>query len=175
MLLYNLKNGYILINIGITIAFFITMLVILNHIKLLFRTMENHMNNHFNNSCDAFDCAVQYVYTFSCTTYLHNPKDLNCAIPCFLSNCSKSIVQQWVLCPIWKCSTPYIPLIPSLPLEHSMSTAVIVLSLLGTIMLTFILTCVGIKIYRKWARRNYVALMPPNQHAIFYGKNNGYK
>ena len=148
------------------------MLVILNHFKLLFRTMENQLDNHYNNSCDSFYCADEYVHTYSCTTYSHNTKDINCAIPCFLNNCSKTIVHKWVMCPIWKCSTPFSPLVPSLPLEHPMSSAVIVLSLLGTIMLTLILTYVGIKVNRRWARRNHAQLMPDKRHSPIYGKNN---
>ena len=89
----------------------------------------------------------------------------------FLNNCSKTIVHKWVMCPIWKCSTPLSPLVPSLPLEHPMSSAVIVLSLLGTIMLTLIFTYVGIKVNWRWARRNHAQLMPDNRHSPIYGKN----
>jgi hypothetical protein len=129
------------------------------------------MDNHFNNSCDAFDCAVHYVHTYACTTYKHNSYDLNCAIPCFLSNCSKTIVHKWTMCPIWHCSTPLTPLVPSLPLDHPMGAAVIVLSLLATILLTIILTFVGIKLHQSYRRRYHVQLMPEDDaHNPIYGK-----
>lgn len=135
---------------------------------LLFIHRENF--DFFDASCDAYDCQVKYVHTFSCVHYFHEQYDIDCAIPCLLRNCTQKIFHKWTSCPIWKCSTDLTPINPALPLDHPMSVATIVLSLLGTMMLTLILTFVAIKTKRAYDRRNHQRLFPEANENPIYSK-----
>jgi hypothetical protein len=78
------------------------------------------------------------------------------------------------MCPVWKCTTHDDPLTPAVPLHHPLSVATIVLSLLGTVMLTFIVTMVAIKVKRMFDRRNHQQMYSPEEererHNPIYGK-----
>lgn len=120
--------------------------------------MPHDETHNFDPSCDAFDCEVKYVHTHSCVTYSHLSLDLDCAIPCYLKNCTKRILHKWSMCPIWRCTTTDTPLTPGLPLDHPMSIATIVLSILGTILMTLVVTFVVLLVLRRMKRRGHQEL-----------------
>lgn len=91
-------------------------------------------------------------------TYSHLSMDYDCAIPCHLSNCTKRILHKWTMCPIWRCTTHDDPITPALPLDHPLSIATIVLSLLGTMLMTLFITLAVIMVLRRWKRRQHQQL-----------------
>ena len=138
-----------------------------------FRIVPHDAQHHFEQTCEEYNCEVKYVHTYSCMTYLHLPEDLDCAIPCHLKNCTKQILHKWTMCPVWKCYTHDDPLTPAVPLHHPLSVATIVLSLLGTVMLTLLVTLVAIKIKRWFDRRNHQQMYSPEEsesHNPIYSK-----
>ena len=122
------------------------------------------------NPCDSFVCQVYYVHTSMCVTYSHQPEDLFCAIPCFLSNCTKHVVHKWTNCPHWRCTSGEVPIHPPLPINHPMSVALIVLTIVGTILLTILVT-MGIRKALKMRRRgSHQPLLDTGIDAPIYGK-----
>ncbi len=131
--------------------------------------MPHDQAHNFDPSCDTFDCEVKYVHTHSCVTYSHLSLDFDCAIPCHLSNCTKRILHKWTMCPIWRCTTHDDPLTPALPLNHPMSIATIVLSLLGTILMTLFITLAVIIVLRRLRRSQHQELRT-NSNSPIVGK-----
>ena len=73
------------------------------------------------------------------------------------------------MCPIWRCTTHDDPLTPALPLDHPMSIATIVLSLLGTILMTLFITLAVIIVLRRLRRRQHQELRT-NSNSPIVGK-----
>ncbi len=66
--------------------------------------------------CDAYECQIDMVPSVFCNTTFKGPYDLNCFIPCMISNCSVELSQA-DLCPFYECSeivtTTTIPTTPT--------------------------------------------------------------
>ena len=141
--------------------------------KCCFKWYLNYLRENFDDSCQGFDCTVDYVHTYSCVYYYKNPADLDCQIPCFLANCTKTIMHRWTECPVWTCKTPYSPITPSLPLNHPFTVATIVLTILGTIMVTILCILCGRWLKKIYVRRHHHSIVSASERARtnpIYGK-----